>query len=97
MSNQLKKVHFLRTNVFFAFLKTLPKITFKHHLSEIYLLHEKGQPLSFHYALRQSSFTSIHPVIEERRWHISKDMIMLSTVHNLKRIPLISTVHTQNM
>ena len=36
--------------------KTSLKITFKHHLSEMLLLHEKVQHLSFHYAQRQTSF-----------------------------------------
>ena len=37
------------------------KIKFKHHLSEMYLLHEKAQPPSFHDAIRQPSFPLIYP------------------------------------
>ena len=41
------------------------KITFKHHLSEMYLLHAKAQSLSFHFApQRQPLFPLIYRVIE---------------------------------
>ena len=73
------------------------KITFKHNLSEMYLLREKAQPLSFHYAKQQPSFPLICRVIEERRsWYLSKNMITLSTVHNPKRIPLAQFMYTKH-
>ena len=90
-----KGAFFSRKKVFVFFKKKLAKITFKHHLSEMYLLHEKAQPLSFYCAQQHASFLLICRVIEERRWHISKDMITLTTIYNPERVT--STVHTQNM
>ena len=45
--------------------KDLLKIIFEHHLLEMYLLHEKAQPLSFHYAQRRPSFPLICRVIDK--------------------------------
>ena len=58
-----------------------------------------GQPLSFHYAKQQPSFPLIYRVVEERSWQISKNMITLSTVTNLKMIPFAQFIYAyiQNM
>ena len=72
------------------------KISFKLLLSEMYLLYEKAQPLSLHCEKRQPSFPFIKRVIEERRYHISKYMITLSTGNNLKN-DTFSTGYAQNM
>ena len=42
-----------------VFEKTTLIITFKHHLSEMYILHTKAQSLSFLYAKQQPSFPSL--------------------------------------
>ena len=75
------------------FEKNSLKITFKHHLSEMYLVLEKAKPLSFYFAQRQPSFPLIYRVIEERKRHISKNMVTFSTVYNPKTIPLAQLVH----
>ena len=77
----------------FLFRKTGLKITFKHHLSEMYLLLEKDHPLSVNYAKRQLSFPLIYRVIEERRWQMCKNMITLSTVTDPKMILLAQFVY----
>ena len=59
----------------------------------MYLLHEKDQALSFHYAKRQPSFLFIYRVIEEKRWQMSKIMITLCTITNPKMIPLAQFIY----
>ena len=59
----------------------------------MYLLYEKAQPISFHYAQRQPSLPLIYRVIEERRWHIIKKMIKLSTDTNPKMITLAQFIY----
>ena len=72
MSNQLKRCIFFKKK----FLKKSLKITFKHPLSEMYLLHEKAQPLCFQYAQRQPSCPLVYRVIEERCLKFKLDKII---------------------
>ena len=59
----------------------------------MYLLLDKAKPLSFHFTQRLLSFPLIYQVIEEWKWHKSKNMITLSTVDNPKMIPLVQVIH----
>ena len=87
-----KDALFLRKNVVVFFGKNSLKITFKHYLSEMYLLHEKAQPLSFHYAQGSPHFPCFTELLE-KEYGIRKNMITLSTVHNLKTITLEQFIH----
>ena len=89
-------VAFFQGKIFLS--KNLAKITFKHHLSEMYLLHDKDQPLSFHNATRQPSFPMFYhyQVIEESRWQMSKKYDNVKHSYQSEN-DTFSTVYIQNM